>query len=484
MAISGRVTAVLSMLLTWIATARGDARAAVLGPAVMPYVVAGGPQVAVVDVRVIDGTGAAAREHQTVLFRDGRIARADAAARVQLDSGVTRIDGRRKTLIPGLVGTHDHLFYVSGPRPDGFFIMREQWYSFPRLYLAGGVTTLRTAGSVEPYTDLNLRRLIDDGTVPGPSLDVTAPYLTGPSQVYVQMAQLHDEDEARRTVRYWASMGATSFKLYTEVSLTVARAVIEEAHALHLPVLGHLCSIGFHEAAELGIDSLEHGIFVDSEFDPEKKPDACPATASFHGAMLATDSDGPKMQALIADLVAHHVAVSSTLPIYETFGSRPLDERTVGLLAPEVRVDVEAWKQRLLTSPVTSEYEALLRKEMRFERAFVHAGGLLTVGPDPTGAGAVVAGYGDQRCLELLVDAGFSATEAIKIATRNGAELLQRLDNVGTIEVGKRADAVLIDGDPSTRIADVEKVEIVFKEGVGYDSARMIQSVRGNVGRR
>ena len=121
---------------------------------------------------------------------------------------------------------------------------------------------------------------------------------------------------------------------------------------------------------------------------------------------------------------------------------------------------------------------------MEFERAFAAAGGLLVAGLDPTGYGGVVAGFGDQRAVQLLVEAGFTPLEAIRIATRNGAELLGQLERIGTLEVGKQADIVVVKGDPSKNIADIEKVEIVFKDGVGYDPANLIESVKGSVGTR
>ena len=123
-------------------------------------------------------------------------------------------------------------------------------------------------------------------------------------------------------------------------------------------------------------------------------------------------------------------------------------------------------------------------KEMGFEVAFVRAGGLLLAGPDPTGNGGVLPGFGDQREIELLVEAGFTPVEAIQIATENGAIYLGQQDRIGTIAAGKQADIVLIKGDPAKNIEDIEKVETVFKAGVGYDSGKLIESVRGQVGIR
>ncbi|HJX95989.1 MAG TPA: amidohydrolase family protein, partial [Candidatus Acidoferrum sp.] len=132
----------------------------------------------------------------------------------------------------------------------------------------------------------------------------------------------------------------------------------------------------------------------------------------------------------------------------------------------------------------TVEGEHIFKKELEFEHEFSKRGGLLLAGLDPTGYGGVIAGFGDQREVELLVEAGFTPLEAIHIATSNGAQFLGELDKIGTLAVGKAADIVVLQGDPSVNIKDIEKVEIVFKDGVGYDSAKLIDSAKGMVGLR
>jgi imidazolonepropionase-like amidohydrolase len=143
---------------------------------------------------------------------------------------------------------------------------------------------------------------------------------------------------------------------------------------------------------------------------------------------------------------------------------------------------------RYLTSrariPANSPTAALVRKSMDFERAFVKAGGFLIAGLDPTGNGGVVAGFGDLREVELLVEAGFTPLEAIKIASLNGARYLGRDSQIGTVAVGKQADLMIVKGNPAANIFDIENVEIVFKDGVGYDSQKLIDSVQGLVGIR
>ncbi len=450
------------------------------GPLVQPFVAVDAPTVVLINARVVDGTGAPPKERQTILVRDGRIVTVT-ANKIPVPANARIIDLAGKTVLPGLVGMHEHLFYppkiVLGPMifAESFFV--PQPYSFPRLYLAAGVTTARTAGSMSPYLDLALKRQIDGGVVPGPRLDVSGPYIEGDKPMLPQMPALADVASVRRLVDYWAAEGVTSFKLYNVVTRAQLAAAIDAAHAHHLKVAGHLCSVGFRDAAAAGIDSLEHGLLVDTEFFDGKKPDQCPQGA----VATLPDPASPGVQQLIRDLVAHHVAIDSTLAVFEAFAGRAMDPRTLPMLVPDAQQSVTAAhsffaKMAMIGAPA-------FKKEQAFERAFVQAGGLLLSGCDPTGDGSVLAGFGDQRNLELLVDAGFSPLEAIHIATQNGATFLGR-DDIGTIAPGKRADLVVVDGNPARDIHDIEKVELVFKDGVGYDSKKLIDAVRGNVGLR
>jgi len=454
-----------------------------LSPVVMAFVKEDAPVIALTHVRVIDGTGAAARSDQTLIIENGKITAltSDGAAKIPAGTKVLDLSGR--SVIPGLVGMHDHMFY---PSPGGIPLYPEHATSFPRLYLAGGVTSLRTTGSLEPYTDLELKKAIDAGKLAGPKIHVTGPYLEGPGAFALQMHQLRDAEDARQTVEFWIAQGATSFKAYMNITPDELSAAIKAAHAHGIKVTGHLCSIGFREAAALGIDDLEHGIEVDTEFYPEKKPGICPNPREAAKALLSVDIAGKPMQDMIHDLIAHHVAVTSTLPVFETSvpGRAPLDSRVLEAMTPDARIAYLTRRARISDNAANSDAAAIFKKEMEFEHEFSKQGGLLLAGLDPTGYGGVIAGFGDQREVELLVEAGFTPLEAIHIATSNGAQFLGELDKIGTLAVGKGADIVVLEGDPSANIKDIEKVELVFKDGVGYDSARLIDSVKGLVGLR
>ena len=440
--------------------------------ALQPFIKVDAPALVLEHVRVIDGTGAAPREDQTLVIVSGKLA-------AQAPANAQHLDLTGRTVFPGLVGMHDHLFY-----PAGGAVFHDMATSFPRLYLAAGVTTIRTTGSIEPYTDLEIKRDIERARIPGPKIWITGPYLEGDIPWTQQMHRAHGPAEFRRTVDTWADLGATSFKLYNFPTREELGAAVDQAHKRHLKITGHLCSVGFTEAARLGIDNLEHGIWVDTEFYSKAKPDQCFAREAM-AELAEWNAQDPRLLALIAELVKRHVAITSTLPVFDAFAEagfrRALTPAVLEALSTETRA-------RLLQNHLGGRAPELALKmnqlEMAFERAFVQAGGTLLAGCDPTGNGAVLAGYGDQREVELLVEAGFTPLEALRIASWNGAQFLGEESRIGSIAPGKDADLVVVKGDPSKNIADVEKVEIVFKDGVGYDPQKLADSVRGLVGIR
>lgn len=449
--------------------------------ALRPYVRYAQPVVALTHVRVIDGTGAPARPDQTIVLRGGRIEAVGDAATTPVPPAAAEVNLAGQTVTPGWVMLHEHTFYPAGP---GHY----NWVgvTFPRLYLAGGATTIRTGGSMSPYADLNLKRAIDAGQVPGPDMDVTGPYLNGPGLPIFGVNALRDSAHARRMVEYWAAEGVTSFKVYMHITRPELAAVIAAAHERGLKVTGHLCSVTFREAADLGIDDLEHGLMASTDFVPGKQPDRCPGEAA-RAVIADLGVTSEPVRRLIQHLVSQRVAITSTLTVFETSvpGRPRAPEKVLDALVPELR---DAYLRRFAQIATDTAAAPVRRRAfanaMGFERAFVDAGGLLLAGTDPTGYGGVVAGFANQREIELLVEAGFSAVEAIKIATSNGATYLGRQDRIGTIAPGKQADLVVVRGDPTARIADIENVELVFKHGLGYDPARLIEAARGVAGLR
>src|SRR5712672_2832990 len=322
--------------------------------------------------------------------------------------------------------------------------------------------------------------------MPGPKMHITGPYLEGAGSFTPQLHELKDPEDAVKLVNYWIDEGATSFKAYMHITRAELAAAIKAAHARGIKVTGHLCSVGFTEAAALGIDDLEHGLVVDTEFFSGKKPDECPTPRLAYVELSRMEVGSPQIQGLIAELVKRKVAITSTLAVFELLDpARMTQPRVLEAMSPDARaLYLQNQLRNAQPAKDAADWKKLLQLEMQFERAFVAAGGTLLAGCDPTGNGGVVAGYGDQRGLELLVEAGFTPVEAIRIATMNGAQFHGEAERIGSIAPGKLADVVLVEGDPSKRIADIEKVEVVFKDGVGYDPGKLIDSVRGTVGLR
>jgi len=434
------------------------------------------PEIVLTNARVIDGTGRAPSEKITIVIRGGVIAEmAGGGAKVNASPTATTIDLTGKTVLPGLVMFHEHLYY-----PTGGQVYAQLGASFSRLYLAGGVTTMRTGGNVNGVMDIKLKQEIEAGRQAGPSIDATAPYLNGPNS-FLQMHGLKDEADARAQVNYWADMGATSFKAYMNITRAELGAAIQEAHKRGLKVTGHLCSVTYSEAADLGIDNLEHGFFAATDFVPDKKPDECPGQGGGQRTIAALDANSDSFKALVKKLVDKRVALTSTLTVFETFTpGRPMPPGLDVLVAP-LREQFERTFERV-SKNTESNYAKLFPNGMALERAFVAAGGLLIAGTDPTGSGGVIPGYSNQRQVELLVEEGFTPLEAIQVVTMNGAKYLGQERRIGSIAVNKQADLVIVNGNPAVNIADIRNVETVFKQGVGFDPAKLIDSVKGRVG--
>jgi imidazolonepropionase-like amidohydrolase len=463
-----------ALLLLSLAVSGLQAQARVLPPAVKNFTSVDAPVIAITHVKLVDGTGTAAKADQTILIRGEKIAAVGPAASISVPEDARVIDATGKSVIPGIIGLHDHMYY------GGMKFMGD---SYPRLFLSAGVTTIRTTGSVDSYQELNLKRRIDSLLIPGPNIVVTGPYLQGYGGFTGAMHPVSGPDDARRMVRYWAEEGVTWFKAYTQISRADLGAAIQEAHKHGVKVTAHLCSVGFREAVALGIDALEHGLLTNSEYWGGKTPDQCPTVgdSAIYGAL---DINSPDVQRTIREMVAKKVAMTSTLDVFELSSpSRvPFDQRVLDALAPQAQTGIANYYNNAKTAK-DSMNRVTFKKAMEFDRAFVKAGGLLGAGSDPCCLSAI-AGYGDQRNYELLIEAGFTPEESIQIMTSNGAKILGFDKWVGTIKPGMQADLVLLGGDIVGRPANIRNTEIVFRRGIGFDSAKLRESIKGLVGLR
>jgi imidazolonepropionase-like amidohydrolase len=441
------------------------------------YIEVDAPVIALTHARLIDGTGSAPRDDQTIVIDNARIAAIGANGQVAIPPDARVIDLTGHTVTPGFVGLHEHTYFAATTRTTQMTV------SGPLLYLGNGVTTIRTAGSMFPYEELNMKRAIERGDLPGPRMHITGPYLNGVSAGTGGRSRgLASADEARRVVAYWGEEGATWLKFSGSISREVMAAAIDEAHKHGMRATGHLCSVTFAEAAALGIDALEHGFITNSAYVPGKKPDLCPTDNMRMQADV--DEKSPDVQASIRELASKGVALTSTLAVYETFipERARLNPKGMEMLAPDTRKEVEESHANIAKGGLVVPVR-LIKKMMQWEYDFVQAGGLLGAGVDPWGTG-MLPGFGDLRNYEMLVEAGFSAPQAIQIMSLNGAKILREDRVAGSVEVGKRADLVVIRGNPVSTPSDIYNIVTVFKDGYGYSTERLFAAARGLVGIR
>jgi len=415
-------------------------------------------------------------EDQTVIIHNGIIAAIGDSKNLSAPAGSVVIDLTGRSLLPGFVLLHEHMYCADYSADFSYLHVKQLPFTFPKLYLACGATMIRTAGSIEPYSDLNLKRDIDRGKILGPEMDVTAPYLEGRGSIFPGMHELSGPQEAKAFVDFWASQGCTSFKGYMFVDKPTLKAAIDEAHVKGLKVTGHLCAVTYREASEMGIDQLEHGFSAATDFVPGKKENACPLFAP-----PIASADSPKVKDLIQFLVDKKTILTSTLAVI--YNMTTLDTTMRPEVLAAMAPDTRAMFLNVYNKMRNPSGNKAMAEEMKMEKQFSDAGGLLTVGTDPTGSGATLAGYGSQQTIELLTNAGFTPIEAIRIATYNGAKALGLEDRIGSIEVGKTADLVVIDGDIAQDIRSIRKIKWVFKHGVGFNSQAIFNSLKGEVGK-
>ena len=434
---------------------------------------------------LIDGKGNTAKPHQTVIINNGKIDWVGDDAKAAIPKGANIIDLNGKAIMPGLVMLHEHMYISAHSIEPRYLNLKQLPFTFPRLYLAAGATTIRTCGSIEPYSDLRIKKDIDLGLFPGPNMELTAPYIEGKSTRFPQMNENKTPADAAAFVNYWADQGFTSFKAYMGVDKLTLKSAIDAAHKRNLKITGHLDIVTYKEAASLGMNNLEHGFMASTDFAFGKKENEPPAAGAAIKSLSNLDIQSDSVKQFIQFLIDKKMSITSSLAVFEgstTTQPKPIAE-AVNAMSPDTR---DFYLQRLVSAKSATgptDYDKAFAKAAKMEKLFYDMGGLLSVGTDPTGNGGTVAGYGNWRAIELLVEAdGFTPLEAIKIATLNGSIALGFDKTIGTIEPGKSADLLIIDGNPSKNISDIRKVLFVFKNGIGYNSKKLFESVKGKVG--
>jgi imidazolonepropionase-like amidohydrolase len=466
------------ILLSWILKTAVDAYSQSYPPSIHQYISYDADVIAFTHCYLADVIKLKVDADQTVIVSHGTIEKIGSSKNVVIPQGATIIDCSGKSLLPGFVLMHEHMFYPAASVSPYYVHFKQLPVTFPKLYLACGATTIRTGGSIEPYSDLALKREIDLKKIIGPNMEITGPYMEGKGGFAPQMHELNNPEEAKSFVDFWITQGITSFKAYMMLNKSTFKSAIAAAHAKGLKVTGHLCSITYREAAEMGIDQLEHGFLAATDFIPGKKENECPL---YSDLLADADPDGQGVKDLIQFLVSHKVTITSTLAVFEglTIRDSVMRKEVLDAMSPDTRdMYLNYYSKEKIPG-----FEKSFAKNLRMEKMFADAGGLLTVGTDPTGNGSVLAGYGSQRAIELLALEGFTPIEVIRIATYNGAKALGLQDKIGSIETGKNADLIVVDGNISENIQDIESIRWVFLNGVGFDSKKLFAKVKGQVGK-
>lgn len=414
--------------------------------------------------RLVDGTGRPAQDDVTIVIDNGRITHVGKSPPA-VPTGFKRIDLSGRTVLPGLVMMHEHINYFSGA-----YVWDSHPGSVPKLLLAAGVTTARTAGSEAPQVDLNLKTRIDAGKAAGPRLFVTGPYLNAAEGGFLGDNPVRTADEARSITSFWAGRGATSVKVYSAISPAALRGAVEEANRRGIHVAGHLGEISCTEAANAGIHTIEHSL-TSCIKDFGIAPDAIGAFR-YLGSRQVADR-------LIKLLVAKGVTIVST-PAVSDLREPSAEELSMFNVDQRARYD-QAKRDRPPWMPPLAAMPTWNAAHRAFERDFVAAGGRLLIGGDASDFG-MVPGYANHTAMIALVRGGFPETQVIKFATGDAARFLGIDGETGTVRVGMAGDLLVVKGAPDRAIEDIRNVEYVFKNGLAFDPAKLRAAAKGMLG--
>lgn len=411
------------------------------------------------NARVIDVVKGTVLENYSVIISNGKITSMGQTGYLAVPKNIRVIDVAGKTIMPGLVMLHEHMNYNTGAA-----VWQFQPVSFPKLYLAAGVTTLRTAGAENPMYDLNLKRQIDSGVAIGPKMFITGPMFNDKSGGFLGDFIISNYDQGRKATAFWADQGCTSFKVYSDISRDALKGVIDEAHARGLIVTGHLGKMSCTEAANLGIDNIEHSF------------GSCSSDLNLP---FDTTWNIQPQQPAVKELINLLIAKKIVLTITPFSDSDYRDSSMLKYLNTDERKRIEGY----VKNPPPFMPKEINDKQLRpLEKIFIKNGGKTVLGADAADCG-LLPGFQDHNAMVSMVKAGWTPMEVIKMATIDGASFLKIQNEAGSIEVGKNADFIIVDGKPDQKIEDVKNVSLVFRNGIGYDSKALRDFVIGMVGR-
>ncbi len=420
---------------------------------------------ALVGGNIIDGTGGPVRVGWSVLIHNERIDTVGLNIEIPAGAEILELNGR--TIMPGLVDMHGHLYANVGG------VIKNQFDPYPSLYLAGGVTTIFSPGDFDPEGTVALRDRIERGETVGPRILTAGPYFDNAPSKISWIQGVSSPEEALDQFEVWRNQ-INAVKVYTSITEPQLEAIIRASHAAGFMVTGHLTSVSAGTAIELGINGLEHGIFGMPEFwnkDQSFWDQFCSlAELDIHGEAAMTLMDKIVENNVFVDPTT--VALQSALPDFD-----PVVDNWETYLSAETRVNVSNMMKQFTPEPAYLEcLTRAIEKQNQFIGELHRRGGLIVAGTDPV-APQLIPGYGLHREIQNLVEAGLTPLEAIKATTYNASVALKK-SHIGTIEAGKLADIMVVEGDPSITISDIGNVVMVFKAGRKYDPVELRKSVQ------
>lgn len=416
---------------------------------------------AIVGATVIDVTGKSNIPDAVVIIEGDKIKAVGSRARVKVPRGAEVIDARGKFLIPGLIDTHTHSSY------DG----KDSWLS--SRFLATGITTVLDTGSLPPVYDL--KRRIAIGELQGPRMLVCGPMITGEPVAFPMSETVKTPDEARRAVDARVAAGADFVKTHAQLAPDDLRAAIDEAHKKGLRTISHTGKTNALEAVLAGTNILTHlvGVADVAVPDPEKIRSA--HTTAFLAGWIASSlawpqADQAKLDGLIHEMVSRHVFYSPTLSIHHTIAlARDPDafrDRAVASGPPDLVL--KDWEGLAKQPFDTAPFKKAWINMQQFVKRFYDGGGVLIVGTD-TAAVYQAPGLSAHEEMRLMAELGIPVIDALRAGTINAARALGIDRETGSIEAGKLADIVIIDGDPLADINNTRKIARVIKAGAVYE---------------
>jgi imidazolonepropionase-like amidohydrolase len=412
-------------------------------------------RLAIVGGTLIDGTGKPPINDSAVVIEKGKITAAGPRAQITVPKGTKIVDATGKTVLPGLWDMHAHFEQVEwGP-----------------IYLAAGATTVRDCGNELEFITA-VRDAIAKGRGLGPRI-LAAGIVDGDSRFAIGVERVNNPEQAKYWVDRYHELGFQQMKIYSSVKKENVAAVAAEAHRLGMTVTGHIpFGMTAYDGVNAGMDQINHIQYIADVMTKHLPADA----KQLERVQAAGDIDlnSREAQDAIAFLKSHGTVIDPTLVVFESFTAgpdRPIEsfEPGVAKVAPELRTQLEE-------GGVPAQVAPMFRKE--FAKYVEITGALHKAGiPIVAGTDQTVPGYSLYRELELYVEAGFTPMEAIQAATIVPAHAMKLDAELGTVEAGKRADMILVDGNPLESIHNIRKVKTVITGGKVYDCAELWQSV-------